>query len=121
MRLSYAIVFVSNMSQSVRFYRDIVGIPLKYETPEWSEFATDGATFALHAAKGASATEANSKGPGQCRPGFTVPDLTAFHQRMVGANVPCTQTPRDEFGVKLAQYSDPDGLEFSVSEERGGH
>jgi len=119
MRLSYAIVFVSNMSASVRFYRDVVGIPLKYETPEWSEFATQGATFALHASRGASAADANVKAAGQCRPGFTVPDVTAFHERMVNAGVPCTQAPRNEFGVTLAQYADPDGLEFSVSEERG--
>ena len=118
MRLSYAIVFVSSMPESVRFYRDVVGLPLKYETPEWSEFATEGATFALHASRGASAAEANTKAPGQCRPGFNVPDLSAFHERMVEAGVPCTQAPRDEFGVILAQYTDPDGLEFSVSEVR---
>src|SRR5450631_2867304 len=49
MRVNYAIVFVSDMSRSVRFYRDVVGLPLKFESPGWTEFATDGATLALHA------------------------------------------------------------------------
>ncbi|MCH8034538.1 MAG: VOC family protein [Bacteroidetes bacterium] len=48
MRASYVIVFVSNMKRSVSFYRDELGLPLKFETPQWSEFATDGATMALH-------------------------------------------------------------------------
>ena len=48
MRVSYAIVFVSDMRRSVSFYRDLIGLPLRFETPGWSEFATDGATFALH-------------------------------------------------------------------------
>ena len=48
MRASYVIVFVSNMKRSVSFYRDKLGLPLKFETPQWSEFATDGVTMALH-------------------------------------------------------------------------
>ena len=53
MRVNYAIVFVSDMKRSVSFYRDVVGLPLKFESPGWSEFATDGATLALHDALGA--------------------------------------------------------------------
>ena len=48
MRVSYAIVFVNDMKRSVSFYRDVVGLPLKFETPGWTEFATEGATLALH-------------------------------------------------------------------------
>lgn len=50
MRLNYAIVFVSDMARSVAFYRDVIGLPLKFDSPEWSEFATEGATVALHKA-----------------------------------------------------------------------
>ena len=49
MRIDYAIVYVSDMKRSVSFYRDMLGLPLKFESPGWSEFATDGATLALHA------------------------------------------------------------------------
>ena len=121
MRLSYAIVFVSDMSLSVSFYRDVVGLPLRYETAEWSEFATEGATFALHAAKGSASGEDAGKAPGRCQPGFSTSDLSAFHKRMTEAGVPCTRSPREEFGVAIAQYKGPDGLEFSVSELRGSH
>ena len=51
MRVNYAIIFVSDMKRAVAFYRDVLGLPLKFESPGWTEFATDGATLALHAAK----------------------------------------------------------------------
>ena len=47
-RINYAIVFVSNMNRSISFYRDVVGLSLKFESPEWTEFSTEGATLALH-------------------------------------------------------------------------
>lgn len=47
-RVNYAIVFVSDMKKGVAFYRDVLGLPLKLETPHWTEFATEGATLALH-------------------------------------------------------------------------
>ncbi|PJF32830.1 MAG: glyoxalase, partial [Phototrophicales bacterium] len=34
MRINYVIVFVSEMKRSVLFYRDILGLPLKFESPE---------------------------------------------------------------------------------------
>ena len=124
MRLNYAIVFVSDMSRSVAFYRDVVGLPLKFDSPEWSEFATDGATLALHKATAANpeTAERGSRDAehvaGSCRPGLSVRDLDVFHSRMVEHGVICTQQPKDLFGAKIAQYLDPDGLAISVSEDR---
>lgn len=118
MRLNYAIVFVGDMSRSVRFYRDVVGLPLKFETPGWTEFGTEGATLALHASE-ATATGQDDPGrvpPGRCRPGIQVPDLAAFAARMKQHGVICLEEPREAFGARLAQYLDPDGLGFSVSE-----
>lgn len=122
MRVNYAIVFVSDMRRGVAFYRDVIGLPLKFESPEWSEFATDGATLALHRGAPSEATSrARGETPaGRCRPGLSVPDLDAFHRRMIEHEVPCTEEPKDVYGSRLAQYLDPDGLAISVSEERRG-
>ncbi len=65
MRLNYAIVFVSDMKRAVAFYRDVIGLPLRFESPGWTELATDGATLALHSAEGSQ-----EESPGQCRPGL---------------------------------------------------
>jgi lactoylglutathione lyase len=116
-RITYLIVFVSDMSRSVVFYRDVVGLPLRFESPHWTEFATEGATLALHASARGE-TGPPREVAGACRPGLQTPDLDAFHVRMVSNRVPCTQEPKLVFGSRVAQYADPDGLVFSVGEAR---
>ena len=120
MQLGYAIVMVGDMHRSVAFYRDVVGLELRFESPHWSEFATGAATLALHHADPPPGPAGSAARPvaGQCRPGLTTDDLDAFHARMVGHGVRCVQKPEMEFGTRLAQYVDPDGLALSVSEAR---
>jgi len=123
MRVTYAIVFVSDMKRAVSFYRDVVGLPLKFESPGWTEFATAGATLALHAAEKSDLKHDDPQHlpAGRCRPGLSVPNLDEFHKKMIERNVPCLQEPQETFGVRIAQYVDPDGLAISVSEERRGN
>ena len=116
MKLNYTIIFVSDMKKSVFFYKDILGIPLKFESPEWSEFATDGAILALHHKISTNPDLMQPEHSDRCRPGFQVPNLEEFHKRMVEKNVPCSEKPKEIFGSKVAQYIDPDGLIFSVGE-----
>ena len=119
MRVNYVIIFVSDMQRSVSFYRDVLGLPLKFETPQWTEFATEGATVALHVSEtiGTEPTIDEDTVAGRSRPGFCVPDLATFHQRMIDQQVICVQPPQEIFGARIAQYLDPDGLAFSVSQD----
>jgi len=120
MRLSYAIILVSDMQRSVSFYRDQLGLPLRFESPGWSEFATDGATIALHLSEQPASPPEVAHAAGSCRPGLRVPDLDDFHRRMLERRLQCVQEPREVFGARLAQYLDPDGLTISVGEEPSG-
>ena len=108
------------MGRAVAFCRAVIRLRLEVEAPEWNEFATDGATLALHISheRAEEDTDADSgKMPaGQCRPGLQVPDLDEFHQKMLAHDVPCIQNPTDVFGSRVAQYRDPDGLAISVGE-----
>ena len=122
MRVNYAIIHVSDMKRSVSFYRDVLGLPLRFDSPGWTEFATEGATLALHLSNGPYAENNNPREvpAGRCRPGLSVPNLDEFHTRMVARNVPCVQEPTEAFGARVAQYADPDGLVISVGEQRHG-
>jgi len=122
LRVNYAIVFVSDMARSVAFYRDALGLPLRFESPGWTEFATDGATLALHLSPRTSpaGNDPEPESAGRCRPGLSVPDLDALHRRMTDRGVPCVQEPKAVFGARVAQYADPDGLTISVGEDRQG-
>ena len=118
-RLS-AIVVVSDMARSVAFYRDTFGLPLKFESPGWTELATEGATLALHRGESppADASGMRRDQAGQCRPGLSVADLDGFHRLIVERNVRCAQAPIAAFGARVAKYVDPDGLVIHVSEAR---
>ncbi len=108
------------MNRSVAFYRDVLGLPLKFQTPHWTEFNAESATLALHAAEAPATARDNPEKtpPGRCRPGLSVLNLDEFHKRMTDHNVPCIQPPKEIFGTRIAQYLDPDGLPISVSEQR---
>jgi len=36
MQLTYVIMFVDDMSAGVAFYRDTLGLPLRFADPEWA-------------------------------------------------------------------------------------
>jgi len=109
------------MKRSINFYRDILGFPLKFETPEWSEFESEGTTVALHISEQTNPDqiEKNETIAGRCRPGFSVPDLDALHEKLISFGTRCIQQPKESFGVRIAQYLDPDGLAVSISESAG--
>ena len=109
MKLNYAIKFVGDMDRAVKFYRDVLGLPLKFESPGWSEFATGETTLGLH-----PASEKNPAGTVEL--GFTVPDLQKFHEEMLASGVHFSMPPtKQDFGGSLAQIVDSEGGHCSVA------
>jgi lactoylglutathione lyase len=116
-KIDYTIVFVSDMKRSVEFYRDVLGLPLKFESPDWTEFATEGTTLALHGkSKPAEHAAEEHARAGTCQPGFQVAGIDGFHQKMLAKGVRCVQPPKAEQFGTLAVYADPDGLAISIWE-----
>ena len=112
MKLTYAIKYVDDMSRAVKFYRDELGLPLKFESPGWSEFATGETTLALHPASKKNAA-------GSVELGFTVPDIAKFHRDMSAKGVNFGMTPtKQDFGGVLARFLDSEGGHNSVAGER---
>ncbi len=110
LQLKYVIKFVSDMSAAVKFYRDVLGLPLKFESPGWSEFLTGETTLALH-----PASEKNLAGKVEL--GFTVPDVEVLYREMNAKGVQFTVPPKaQDFGGVLAQFIDSEGAACSVGE-----
>jgi lactoylglutathione lyase len=109
--LRYVIKFVADMDKAVKFYRDVVGLTLKFESPGWSEFATGETTLALH--------PASEKNPaGKVELGFAVADVEAFYRDMSTKGVLFSMPPKkQDFGGVLAQFVDSEGAHCSVGEE----
>jgi catechol 2,3-dioxygenase-like lactoylglutathione lyase family enzyme len=117
----YVMVNVSDMGASVAFYRDTLGLPLKFESPGWSEFATGATTLALHKVAPRAAEAAPGHGEptaGTCSIGFSVKhlDSTYGELRARGARFVMPPTERREEGIRLAVCLDPDGLPVSFAE-----
>jgi|SRR5882724_1487406 len=109
MKLNYVIKFVGDMDRAVKFYRDVLGLPLKFESPGWSEFATGETTLALH-----PASQMNPAGTVEL--GFMVADIQKFHKEMVARGVQFSMPPtKQDFGGLLAQFADSEGAHCSVS------
>jgi lactoylglutathione lyase len=108
MRLTYAIKFVADMARAVAYHRDVLGLPLKFESPFWSEFATGETTLALH-----PASERNPAGSVQL--GFTVEDVAAFYEARGETGISFVEPPRAEHGTTLARFVDCEGAECSLS------
>jgi lactoylglutathione lyase len=108
MKLSYVIEFVADMSRAVAFYRDIMGLPLKFQSPEWSEFITGDTALGLHPASDKNAA-------GKIEMGFNVPDVTRFYEEMRAKGVKFSMPPKkQDFGGMLAQFEDSEGAHVSV-------
>src|SRR5215471_9012992 len=117
----YVMVTVSDMDRSLRFYRDILGLTVKFESKEWSEFITGPTTIALHGG-GKSVQGSSPSGEtiaGTCSIGFNVTDLELTFRELQtrGAHFVMPPTRREGEGIKLAVCVDPDGLPISFAEE----
>jgi predicted enzyme related to lactoylglutathione lyase len=113
MKLNYVIKFVADMDRAVKFYRDVLGLPLQFQSPGWSQFLTGETTLGLH--------PASQKNPaGSVELGFNVSNLEKFHQEMTAKGVQFSMPPtKQDFGGVLAQFVDSEGGHCSVGEEQG--
>jgi lactoylglutathione lyase len=120
-KVDYVMVNVSDMSRSVAFYRDVLGLPLKFESPGWSEFQTGATTLALHhvpARVGAQGRAPAEPAAGTCSIGFSVEDIEATHRELVERGARFVLAPTDQVneGIRLAVCVDPDGLAVSFAQ-----
>src|SRR5580692_10976943 len=97
-KVDYVMVNVSDMGRSIAFYRDTLGLPLKFESPGWSEFETGGTTLALHTAAPASASGNSQSGPvaGTCSIGFGVENLNDTIEKLGKRGARFVMPPTDQ-------------------------
>ena len=115
-RLSVIILHVSELDRSLRFYRDLLGVPLEtgVNVPEDDPWYgghhvelswRDGAYlhFALFPANSGSRATTGAE------LGFHVEDVMAVHQRVIAGSAAVLHEPRAEPWGLTARYGDPDG------------
>jgi lactoylglutathione lyase len=115
-KLDSIIIFVSDMQRSTAFYRDLLGLPLKFSSPGWTEFTTGSTSIALHPARDTSQLSSQERSPsGQAQLGFQVDDLNTVYASLQSEGVHFSLPPKQQpEGGTVAVLHDPDGLGITL-------
>ena len=119
-RLMETILYVADMPGQVMFYRDRLGLGIKYpagpadySTEYWVEFETGGCTLVLHGGG------QKRLGPDAPKVVFSVADIHAARAALVERGVTLSVVRSPAPGVLVADGQDPEGNQFSIeSKER---
>jgi lactoylglutathione lyase len=111
-KVAAVILLVSNMKKSIKFYKDTLGLPIKNESKDWTEFFSNGTVLALHPAK----KKDKLKTSATILVGFMVHDLDSAVNRLKGKGVKFFKKPREEPFGKHTIIADPDGHLISIAE-----
>ncbi len=113
--MSYVILFVSNMKESISFYKNILQLPVKSESEQWTEFLHGETMLALH-----PSTEehkiANKNPKTGISIGFVVINLDSLCDELKSKGVKFLQEPKDEEFGRHAVILDPDGYVISLAQ-----
>ncbi len=108
-RIGAVILLVSDMKRSTRFYRDVLGMDLKEQSKDWTEFSKRGTVLALHPSKKKRIKRNNSM-----LVGFSVSDFDDVVNGLKKKKVKFYKKPREESFGKHAIIQDPDGHLISI-------
>jgi len=111
-------VMVSDMERSVRFYRDVLGLQLRFQSPDWTEFDVAGTTLALHGGGKPGPPQGKEQLAGTASIGFNVDNVDVVYENLKakGARSVIPPTQREGEGIRLAVFTDPDGLAISFAQ-----
>jgi predicted enzyme related to lactoylglutathione lyase len=105
-KISVVLIGVTDMERAVSFYRDVLGLPLKFQTDEYTEFDTHGAVLALE-----KRDEVVANGPA-----FTFPttDIEQDRKELEKAGVRFWKELREEDFGSVMMPQDSEGNIFEI-------
>ncbi len=109
-KLGAVILLVSDMNKSVQFYKEILNIPLKKKSDEWTEFFNKETVLALHPAKNKEKVKSGQ----HILVGFSASDFDQTVRNLQDKKVIFFKNPREEGFGKHAIIEDPDGHLISI-------
>jgi predicted enzyme related to lactoylglutathione lyase len=119
-RFWYATVYVRDFARALAFYRDVLGLPLRFADEKFgfASFATAGAGFTIAKIDDADPQQRGLAGR-HTGIAFGVDDLEKTYQawRAKGVVFPLPPT-KQPWGGTLAQLADPDGNLLTLDQYR---
>jgi lactoylglutathione lyase len=118
-RLNQVIVYVSDMSRSVTFYRDVLGLPLHSASEHWSQFSTGEVTLALHLSRTSESASGSADLPaGRVELSLEVPNVELACEELQAKGV-AVEGPKilENIELPVAFLRDPDGLAIVLAQK----
>ena len=96
-------LWVTDMDRAVAFYRDVIGLNVHAQSPNWSELTLGDSTVALHQGSNDTFRMTGLS--------FEVDDVDDACREIMSAGGSIVHPPRDGGipGLRLADVTDPDG------------
>ena len=109
-------IFVDDLTAAVRFYRDVLQLPLRFQTPDFALFDTGSATLMIE--PGASSDPADGALVGRFTGvSLTAADLAATYAALLAKGVEFLHPPEHQpWGGILTHFRDPSGNVLSAVE-----
>jgi predicted enzyme related to lactoylglutathione lyase len=106
-------LMAQEMGRAVRFYRDVIGLKVAFESPEWTELTFGSAIVALHGG-GAGAYRKTGLS-------IQVRDIVAACKEIEAGGGRIALAPQKRPGepIKLAEVMDTEGNAFSLTQYVG--
>ena len=111
-KVGAVIIQVSDMKKSLKFYKETLGLPLKTQSEDWTEFFNSGTVIALHRANN---KEQVNSGKGMLL-GFTVYDFETVVKNLKENKVIFLKEPTEESFGKHTVIKDPDDHLISIAQ-----
>jgi predicted enzyme related to lactoylglutathione lyase len=106
-------LMVHDMERAVRFYRDVLGLKVAFESPEWTELTYGSAIVALHGGGGGSYRKTGLS--------IQVRDIVTACKEIERSGGKIALAPQTRPGepIKLAEVMDTEGNAFSLTQYVG--
>src|SRR6266487_6644195 len=119
-RVDYVILYVAHLERSIAFYRQLIGLQLKFQDRGYAEFVTDGTKFGLFERAELPeliGRDARAGGPGG-EIAFLVRDVDGEAARLRAAGAEILAGPTDRpWGHRTLHLLDPDGFVVELAQE----
>ncbi len=117
--MAYVILYVSDLDTSIAFYRDVLGLPYKFQDAGYAEFATHGTRLGLYERRRAEWLTGQTVTPGPAAEVVFMVDDVDTHAKLLaqrGAAVISAPTDRP-WGHRTVHLADPDGFVVELAQD----
>lgn len=113
-KLGTIMVVVKDMARSTAFYRDVLGLKVSMESPEWTQLDAGNIAVGLHAESDRLKVEPREA----VQFGFEVADVQKAAAELKAKGVKFVMEPHQEDFGWLAIFKDPDGHHIQLYKYR---